>query len=180
MISVDGEFAAVLAAAAISVPSPAERPDPCFLVTPSVHAASSVLSAPSICAAPAVDGLSTIASATPFWNVGGVGKVSPVNTRPAPAIISKVEFDCVIGHVLAPRKTKVIGYSVFINRSAVTFQHSTPKEEDRRQNSADRMSAGPISVRLSALTLSQRKTKHKLPSRKRDIGKARKRTCVSI
>jgi hypothetical protein len=42
--------------------------------------------------------------------VAGVGKVSPVNARPAPAIVSKVEFDCVFGHKqhLGKRKSLVI------------------------------------------------------------------------
>jgi hypothetical protein len=102
MFLVDHEVAAVLAAAALSVPSPAKRPDSFFFKAPAIEAASSILSDSSIKAAPAVARLSPITPATPFRNMVCVGEVPSVNTCPAPAVVSKVEFDCVFGHGQGP------------------------------------------------------------------------------
>jgi hypothetical protein len=99
---VDREVAAVFSAAALSVLSAAKRPDSPLFKTPAIETASSFLSASSIFPTPPVARLSPIASAASFGNVGGVEKVPPVNTRPAPAVVSKVEFDCVFGHGQRP------------------------------------------------------------------------------
>ena len=81
------------------------------------------MSAPSILTVSAVARLSLLARAAPFRNVGGVGEAPPVNTRPAPAIVPKVEFDCVFGHNAKP--------------AAISFQVSALSYRERRQNTED-------------------------------------------
>jgi hypothetical protein len=127
VISVDHEVAAVLPAAALSIFSAAQRPDSPLFNTPAIDTTSSLLSGSSIKAAPAVARLSPITPAASFGNVGGVGKVPPVNTRPAPAIVSKVEFDGGIGHSPNPP-------AISIQLSAISFKKRRQNTEVRRQN----------------------------------------------
>ena len=109
MISVDRKVTAVLAGVALSVLSSAKRPDSPFFNAPAIDNASSLLSGSSIDPAPSIETFPAVFSAASFRNVAGVGKVPSVNTRPAPAVVSKVEFDCVFSHGQIPRKKKVIG-----------------------------------------------------------------------
>ena len=125
MILADHEVAAVLASAALYAPSTSQRPDSPFFKAPAVDTASSIMSAPSILAVSAVARLSPVLPEAPFRDMGGVGEVPSVNPGPAPAIVSKVEFDYVFGHSPDP--------------PAISIQHSAPKEEDRIQKSVDRM-----------------------------------------
>jgi hypothetical protein len=64
------EVAAVLAAAALSVLSSAERPDSPLFNTPAIETASSFLPASSIKAAASVIAVSAVFSRAPFGNVG--------------------------------------------------------------------------------------------------------------
>jgi hypothetical protein len=58
----DGEVATVFAAAALSVLSPAKRPDPPLLTAPAIETASSFLSASSIKAAASISTLPAVVS----------------------------------------------------------------------------------------------------------------------
>jgi hypothetical protein len=114
MFLVDHQVAAVLAAAALSVLSSAERPVSPFFKAPAIDTASSLLSGSSINPAPSVKSFPAIFSGASLRYVAGVGEVSPVNTCPAPAVVSKVEFDCVMFHGPIPWQRNVIGYSLLV------------------------------------------------------------------
>jgi hypothetical protein len=95
------------------------------------------MSAPSILTVSAVARLSPLVPAAPFRNVGGVGEAPPVNTRPAPAIVPKVEFDCVFGHNAKPAATSFQPFEVLKALSNVEGLSALSYRE-RRQNTVDR------------------------------------------
>jgi hypothetical protein len=121
LFSVDHQVAAVLAAAALSVLSPAERPDSPLLVAPAIKAAPAILSTPPIFTAPSINRSPAVFSGATLWNVGGVGEMSSVDTRSASAIVSKAKFDGVNHHNQVPRQKNVIGYSLFVNRDTIAI-----------------------------------------------------------
>jgi hypothetical protein len=95
---------------------------------------------PSILTVSAVARLSLLARAAPFRNVGGVGEAPPVNTRPAPAIVPKVEFDCVFGHNAKPAATSFQPFEVLKalsnveGLSALSYRERRQNTEDSRQH----------------------------------------------
>jgi hypothetical protein len=92
------EVAAVLAAAALSVPSPAERPDSPFLITPAIDAAPSILPGSSVASAPPIRAISTVFAGAPFGNVAGIVKVPAIDSRTASSKIPRI-VNVVICHL---------------------------------------------------------------------------------
>jgi hypothetical protein len=75
MILADHEVAAVLAAAALSVPSTAQRPDSLFFKASAIDTASSLLSGSSIDPVPSIETFPAVLSAATLWNVAGIVKM---------------------------------------------------------------------------------------------------------